>query len=272
MLVAAATNRVFVAAGQPVPKPEIGRLRDDWELRAQDLPSPTVWEEAARRAQDMGIVPTSTLLSANTVADLGDRLHHRLVEPHAQAVGDLVPRLEAAYARLNLDEGDRLRTAKAASGLVDDLLRRPDAPADVLASAPISTTAAALGTSIAQADSVAAELERTNWELLRAAWELAGPWEAEAGALRDRLAAALHADELAVPLVARLREAAAAATDLLAKASKRPTSPPPPPLRPTAFDRAAAQDQLEAIRERLRSEAHLDLTWQFTELDDDGTS
>jgi hypothetical protein len=220
-------------------------------------------------------VPISTLLSANTVADLGSRIRHGLIEPHAQAVRDLVPRLEAAYARLGVEEGDRLRTAKAASELVDDLHRRPDAPADVLAAAAIPTTAAALGTSIAQADSVASELERTNWELLRAAWELAGTWETDAGALRDRLVKALHVDELAVGLVARLREAATAGTDLLARAAQQPSPPlppPPPPRLPTVFDRAAAEAQLEDIRGRLRAEAHLDLTWKFIELDDDGTS
>jgi hypothetical protein len=277
LLVAAATNRVVVAAGQPVPKPELGRLHDDWELRAQDLPLPSVWEEAVRRAQDMGIVPTSSLLSANSVADFGNRLRHGLIEPHAQGVRDVVPRLEAAYSRLGLAEGDRLRTAKAASGLVDDLHRRPDAPADTLAAAAIPTTTAALGTSIAQADGVASELERTNWELLRTAMELAGAWAADATALQDRITEALLADELVVGLVARLREATTAATDLLAKAATQPSSPPPPspspaPHRPAVFDRAAAENELEAIRDRLRAEAHLDLTWQFTDLDDDATS
>src|SRR5205823_4143110 len=122
-----ATDRALVSAGQPVGKPEIGRLRDDWELRAQDLPSPTVWEDALRRAGDMGVLATSTLLSGTAVADLGQRLHDQLVADRTQAVRDLVPRLEAAYAHMVLSrDGDRLRTAKAALLLVEDLRRRPE--------------------------------------------------------------------------------------------------------------------------------------------------
>lgn len=273
LLLAAATDRALVSAGQPVGRPEIGRLRDDWELRAQDLPSPTVWEEALQRAADMGVVATSTLLSATTVADLGQRLHEHLVAEHTQAVRDLVPRLEAAYAHVGLGrEGNRLRTAKAALHLVEDLQRRSEQAADALAAAEVPTTTAALGTSIVQAAAVADELDRMNWELVRSAGALGEPWSGDANALRERLVEALEADELSVPLVTRLRDAVTAATDLLARAATGGSTPPPdkrPPDEQTVtFDRSAAVARLEEIRQRLRAEAHLDLTWQFQELPD----
>jgi hypothetical protein len=273
LCVAAATDRALVSAGQPVGRVEIGKVRDDWELRAQDLPGPPVWEEALRRAIDMGVVPTSSLLSANAVADLGQKLHTELVGDRTQGVRDLVPRLEAAYVRTGVDHAaERLRTAKAAVAFVDDLHRRPDHAADVLAGVDLPTTAAALGTSIAQAAAVADELHRTNWELLHAIADLDERWASEARAITARLAQALAADELAVGLVARLREASAAATDLLARATRQPPPPPaptpPPTPTPERFDRAVAQARLEEIRDRLRKEAHLDLTWQFQELSD----
>ncbi len=281
LLVAAATNRVVVAAGQPIPRPEIGRLREDWELRAQDLPTPAVWQQALQRAQDMGIMPTSTLLSANTVADLGNRIHAELLADRSQDVRDLVPRLEAAHARLEVVEGDRVRTAKASRALLDDLRRRPDAPVQVLAGSEVATTAAALGTSIAQAGPVAAKLEGTNWDLLRSAMELGDPWSGDATALRERLVAALDADELSVPLVSRLRDAEAAATDLLTRAAGAaqptvaagPSTPAVPGPGPASgrFDRATAEAHLEQIRQRLRTEASLDLRWEITELSDDGS-
>lgn len=275
LLVASATNRVIVAGGLAVPKPEIGRLREDWELRAQDLPAPDVWAKALERARHMGVVPISTLLSANTVADLGRRLRDDLVADRAQAVRDLVPRLEAAYARFDIADGDRLRTAKGALSLIEGLRRRPDAAADVLAAASVPTTAAALGTSIGQSPAVDAELHRTNWDLIRHATELAEPWRADAAALRERLASALVADELAVPLVARLQEASRAATDLMARASKAVPAPPPAPApsppEPSSFDRAVAEQRLEEIRRRLRAEANLDLRWEITELDADAS-
>jgi hypothetical protein len=278
LLVAAATNRVVLDGGQPVGKPEIGRVRDEWELRAQELPSPEVWREALRRAADMGVVPTSRLLSATTVADLGQRIHSGIVADRAQAVWDLVPRIEAAYARLGIgDRADRLRTARAAIAFVEELRRRADHAPEVLATCEVPTTAAALGTSIAQASTVAEELQRMNWDLVRHVSELDARWKTDSDALRERLAQGLMADELAVPLVRRLREASAAATDLLARAT-RVAQPPAGPTdgdsigsRPR-FDRTVAEERLLEIRARLRSEARLDLTWQITEWDGDAES
>src|SRR6266540_2890618 len=269
LLVAAATDRALLDGGRPVGKPEIGRVHDDWELRAQELPSPEMWQEALRRAADMGVMATSTFLSANTVADLGERIHSGDVADRAQAVRDLVPRIREAWARLGLgDEGDRLRTAEAASKLVGELHRRPDHASEVLAACEVPTTAAAIGTSIAQARVVADELQRMNWDLIRHIDELDPPWKADADAVRERLAESLAADELAVHLVGRLRDAATAATDLLARAATRPAIPQRPtrmPPSPAGFDRPAAEEQLREIRRRLRAEAHLDLTWQITE-------
>src|SRR6266508_908490 len=276
--VASASNRVLLDAGQPVGKPEIGRVRDEWELRAQELPSPKVWQEALGRAADMGVVPASRLLSATTVADFGQRIDSGIVGDRAQAVRDLVPRIEAAYARMGIgDPGDRLRTAKAAVALIEELRRRPEHAPEMLAACEVPTTTAALGTSIAQASVVAEELRRMNWDLVRAVGELDVRWKADADALRERLAQGLRADELAVPLVRRLREASAAATDLLARATRvippAPSPPPPPPPpRPPKFDRVVAEERLREIRARLRSEARLDLTWQITEWQGDAES
>lgn len=276
LCVAAATNRAVVSSGQPVASVEIGRLREDWELRAQELPTEDVWAAALVRANDMGVVPVSRLRTATAVADLGQRLSDELVGARTQAVRDLVPRLEAAYARLGLAgaTAKRLRTAQAAVAFVDGLRRRPDAPTDVLAAADVPTTAAALGTSIKQAEAVSTELERTMWDLVRAATELGEPWAADATALRDRLAAGLVDDELSIPLVARLKEAARATSDLMQRAARPalgqsggpgPGGGPEPP-GPVTFDRAAAEARLEEIRQRLRAEANLELHWEILEL------
>jgi hypothetical protein len=276
LLVAAATNRALLDSGRPVGNPEISRVNDGWELRAQELPSPEVWQEALRRAADVGVVATSRLRSATTVADLGEQIHSRVVADRDQAVRDLVPRLQAAWARLGMDEqGDRLRTAKAAAVLVGELRRRPDHAPEVLAGCEIPTTAAALGTSIAQARAVADELQRMNWELIRHLDGLDDRWRADVDDVRARLAEGLAADELAVHLVDRLQGAATAATDLLARAATQTATPPPPlppPAEPSRFDRTAAEEQLREIRRRLRAEAHLDLTWQITEWHGDAES
>src|SRR5690606_2810882 len=156
---------------------------------------------------------------------------------------------------------------------------RPERSAEVLAAADVPTTAAALGSSIVQAAAVAEELGRTNWELVRSAIALDGEWASDAQALRARLVEGLERDEVAMPLVARLRQAVVAATDLLTRAATRTdpgsvhttsrgpepvpapqhgTAPPPVPT-PGGIDREAAEAQLRALRERLRAEARLDL-------------
>jgi hypothetical protein len=183
--------------------------------------------------------------------------------------------------------GDRFATARAAVALVEDIRRKPDRAVETLALAEVPTSAAALGTSIVQASDVAVALQTANWDLIRAAIELGG---ADAASIRDRLVEALTTDELALGLVTRLREATTAATQLLAAAAaktgsslaNRPTDGDGQghePERKTGgsgagvltianFDRAAAEQHLAQVRERLRTEALLDLTWQIEELPD----
>lgn len=288
LAVAAASNWALLGSGSPVSKPEVGRLQADWQLVAQDLPSDDTWDTARARAADVGVVAASALRSATTVADLSQRIVNRLVVDGGQAVHDLVPQLEAAAARLQVPiEGDRFATARAGVEFVEALRRQPDRGAEVLAAASVPTSVAALGTSIVQAATVANALQAANWDLIRAATELGGRSQGDAEAIRARLADALTADELAVGLVDRLRDATMAATQLLASAAKADASssggapssdpadggdaavkgdPGSAVLSIRLFDRAEAERHLEQIRERLRAEARLDLTWQIEEL------
>ena len=169
----------------------------------------------------------STLRSATTVADLSLKVVGRLVVDGGQAVRDLMPQIEAAAARLGAAaDGDRVSTARAGVALVEELRRQPERGAEVLAAATVPTSMAALGTSIVQSAEVTSALQEANWDLLRAATELGGAAQADADAIKARLVEALHADELAVGLVGRLRDAASAATQLLARAAKPADQPP----------------------------------------------
>lgn len=277
LLVAAASNRAVLAGGLPVARPEIGKVRDDWELRTQDLPSAELWQEALKRAADMGIVPESRLLAASTVADLAQRIHEGLAAGRPEAARDLVPQLQDAFLRFGLpDDAKRMRTARAGVELLTALHRRPDHAPSVLADLPIPTTAAALGTSIARASSVEPELRRANWELIAAAGELGGEWAGHARRLQEKLKAALADDELSVDLVRALGEATRAATDLMSRAAAAAPAQPvsnTPVAAPTdaealpGFDRTVAEAQLVDLRRRLRA-IGLDLTWRIGELRD----
>jgi hypothetical protein len=291
LAVAAASNWALLSSGSPVTKPELGRLQADWQLAAQDLPSDDAWATARSRGADIGVVAASTLRSATTVADLSQKVVGRLVEDGGQAVRDLVPQIEAAAARLGVvADGDRFSTARAGVALVEALRRQPERAAEVLARATVPTSMAALGTSIVQSAEVTKALQEANWDLLRAATELGDASLADADAIKARLVDALVADELAVGLVGRLRDAVTAATQLLARAAKSgehgsggttqvtlPTGasftgePGTGVLSIGSFDKAEAERHLERVRERLRSEAHLDLTWQIEELPDDAS-
>jgi hypothetical protein len=290
--VAAEANWALLNAGSQVTKPVLGRLQVDWQLVAQDLPSEEVWKQARLRAEAIGVMAISALRSATTVANLSQRIVARLVIDGGQAVRDLVPQLDAAAARLSVSgEGDRFATARAALSLVDALRRQPDRAAEVLVLATVPTSVAALGTSIVQSEAVTSALRDANWDLVKAATELGGPSAADAAAVRGRLADALRADELAVGLVARLRDAIAASTQVLARAAapvddaalgSSPTfvaAAPTPWATSTlgsasgalgsgSFGRAEAEARLSEIRARLRAEARLELTWQIEELPD----
>lgn len=281
MCFAAATNRSFVEAGRPVSRPEIGRLGPDWELRAEDLPNEDVWDAALRRAEEVGIVPASSLRSAVSVADLNDRILNELISNRA----DPVRALPAALVRLNavvaLDpDSARLVTARSAVSLVDELNRRRDQAVVVFAEHPEPPNAAVLGTSIKQAVAVVAELERFNVELVRSAIGLGGVHAMEAADIGRRFVEAVEADELTIGLVDRLRSIQSSATSLLARVASEaqasvPPVPPvetPPPVGPTPSPalplndertaaRLRAEEQLAAIRGRLKAEANLALEW-----------
>jgi hypothetical protein len=228
LAVAAATNRVLVDGGRPVPTPEIGQLRPDWELVARDLPDQLTWERALQRAGDMGVVPVSRLRSVTAVVDLTGRLQD-LGTRTIDGAGSLIRELDAARNRLGLDRGtERSRTAQAALDLVTTLARRPEQAIVALAGAEVPTTVAAIGTSLEQAAPVAAALGATNWDLLDTAFTLPEPYAADAVALRTRLVDAVGVDELTVALASRLADATRAATDLVGRAARRPSPPPPP--------------------------------------------
>jgi len=289
--VAAATDRTLFEAGRPVTVPDIGRLHNDWELRAQELPALDVWDEAVRRATDMGVVLASRLRTATAVVDLTDRIHRDIVGDRAAAVRELPAVLRPIAELVGVaDDCLRWRTAGAAVALIDELTRRPEHAVAVLAAREIPTNASALGTSIAQARDLAQELQSVNQPLLERAMALGGAHETAARSLRERLAEALAADELTIALVPRLRDAERAATDLLGQAAAAPISPvpptastgialtpPAPPVDPgLSLDerRRIARDnvgrQLEDIRARLRADARLDLRWELIEFEADG--
>ncbi|MFV0309062.1 MAG: phage resistance protein [Desertimonas sp.] len=278
LAVCAATDRTLVDAGRVVTSPDVAKLRDDWEIRAQELPDETTWRTALVRAKDMGVVPASELRSATAVADLREKIQTQIVGDRTAAVRELPRTLELLREIIDLPaDAPRARTADAAVTLVDRLNRHPDRAIEVLAELDIRTTAAALGTSVKQASRVAEGIRSLNVKLIQSAMALGGASAESARRLRERLTSASHDDELTTALVERLGEAQEAATDLLARAATpepppRPAAPPDPTADPATRRRqvrATAESELAALAERLRDVA-LELTWSIEEGTDGG--
>ncbi|MGH3263081.1 MAG: hypothetical protein ACRDNS_13910, partial [Trebonia sp.] len=222
LAVAAQLNWAVRNAGAPVTRPEIGRLAGDWQLTPQDLPSADAWAEARSRAQDVGIVAAATLRSATSVADLGQRLVAELTSD-VQAVRDLVPRLDAAAARLGIGtDGPRFATAKAAVSLVEALRRDPDRAVETLATATMPSSMSALGTSIRQAAAVVRKLDDLNWNLVKTAIELPGEGATAGRIIREGLIEAMQAEELAIGLASRLDAAERVSTEAVTHAAVQP--------------------------------------------------
>lgn len=266
LAVCAATDRTLVENGRVVAQPDLARLRDELEIRAQELPSEQDWQTALQRAADMGVVPASQLRTAASVADLIRRIHAEIVADRADAARDLLPKLRLLQSIVPVDDdSDRVRTANAAIKLVDELHRRPDQAVEVLAGLDVPTSAASIGTSIAQSPSIVRALQDVNLELLRLGTGHSGVYEAEAGQIRDALAAAVAAEERTVQLSAALAQAEQASTDLLAKLTKVPPAPAPP-----TDDRAALRQAGAALTDVANQLGERGFTLKWTIVGPDG--
>lgn len=296
---AAATDHVVMDGTRPVPNLDIGRLQPEWQLIAEDPPAEDVWERAVARARDMGIVPSSLLRSGAAAADLNARIVNDLIADRADAVRTLVGALASLGQNLAVaDDGPRLRTARAAAQLCDDIARAPEDAVEALAALDIPSSAAAIGTSIKQAPSLCDGIARANTALLKSAIEFRGEHQADAQRIGQRLREAVVEDELTIGLLNRLAEAENAATDLLARIAAQADrseneagtetgavgdapgstgSEPgddPAPQVPVGSEteqsdaaqlRTEAEAQLEAMRARLAAQANLRLSWSISE-------
>ena len=100
--------------------PEPGSLTPVMELRTQELPSAGDWETARTVAGAMLGITAGAYLTAPAVADFVGQVATKAAELSKTAPG-LVGAIEAAYRRLAIAEGSRLRTAKACSALMQQL-------------------------------------------------------------------------------------------------------------------------------------------------------
>src|SRR5690606_27102197 len=114
-------------------------------------------------------------------------------------------------------------------------------------------------------------LDGASWELFDAVGRLADDRAAAGRNIRTRVAEALEADELAVPLVNALKAIAADAVKLLS-ATPTPQPPPSPPVEPlpagwrkvASGERVPAADAITQIRDVVEAQNNEGLVVSWT--------
>jgi hypothetical protein len=144
--------------------------------------------------------------------------------------------LEAAYSRVDVTDGARLKTARSAAELVQqlrlltgvELVRR-------VAGADLDGTPTAAGKSLSSAASVASALDGFHWERLRPltqAMRSEGTAADQAADVVNRLRAALESDEIVTPIGRALGDTDGAIFSWLANHLPPAVTPPVGPIEP----------------------------------------
>lgn len=228
LLFAAQTNRSFFLDGAPYKKPTLADLPDQLELREQALPNEKDWESAVQRAESIFGESSSRLRNASNVANLSTSVH-KCAKESLPACQRYSQRLQARLETFGLQPSDtaRMQTAAATMQLVERISSgQPDEVIAVLASAPVATTAEAMGECFNKAGSLGAALEETSWELFEAIRKLTDERQQEAEHICAEIVRALQSDEHAKPLEPDLRAARSGAIRLLTESHSGDDAPP----------------------------------------------
>lgn len=276
---AQATNHTFREHGGPAAA-SVDRLDDGWEVVSRPLPLTGVWDEACNRIGSVfGARPSTRQLSAFAVEKAGLMLAKAAAELGPAARG-LVRHVARLGAELGIAESDnlRLRTARAADGLLDALEGAADdlARVEALAAANLVPSSLALGRSITSAADVSNRIEAAQWSILTPA--LGRP---DGAHLHAELVAAFADDEFVTALGPVLASVEKRAVDLLVG----PRAPAPAPLpsppgtgagRWDGSGMAAARAQLDELAAKVERGTVVDgsisvsITWTESAADEPG--
>jgi hypothetical protein len=270
LIYAAQSNRSFRDAFGPA-DPAIGKLRDEWKLEPQELPSQGIWDEACKRTSQLFGKPGSQLCSATNLdklaAEVLTEVDTRRVRVH-QLLDKLRPVVPAG--------ADRVKTATACVRLIDKLDSKLK-PIDVIKriyGAEIVTSLPAMARAMSTASAVVTALDHVTWALFE------GLKSVPAGIpILAKLDEGLLNDEHVIPLADRLRECSGDAARLLHDLAPVPP-PPPTPVPATAPPRAGKRtiskfkkqsatltDTLSELRRvaEAHPSAEIDIEWEIRE-------
>jgi hypothetical protein len=189
--------------------PDPGSLAPSMELRTQELPSPDDWEAARTIAGAMFGITGAAYLTAPAVADFVGQVTAQ-ARDLAQTAPDLVTALERVYQGLGIEDGDRLRTARATAALVQRLRHLTGVKlVQAVASPDLGpATATAAGKSLSSAAAVTDAVSRFPWQRLdrlRQAMNAEGDRAASAAVVVNGVRDALERDEIVSSVAPALR-------------------------------------------------------------------
>jgi hypothetical protein len=247
-------------------------LKDDFELRAVNLPSEADWKEAGDRAAKIFGLVAPQVLNASNAARFSDDIKAKSNE-YRVACNQYRKSLQDRLTDwpVELRSARRMKTANAVVALVEALAAASDVKVfEVISRVEIATSAEAMGGSFRKAKDLQESLSKTKWELFDAIRQIADERVDAARAILDGVGDTLENDELAVGLQGRLARAEDDAIKLLTPPRKAT-----PPRKPggdgveidrgqsSDLDLAAARSTFKDIERKLEGEksSRLDLSW-----------
>lgn len=230
MVFAAQTNRSFSLHGGPF-NASIDNLNDDLELQEQSLPTQAEWDVAIKRGATIFGVTSSPLMNATNLAKFVADVKTVAVQVTAscdelvESLSKLLPTLSGGAAAT-----PRYRTAQATKFLVDAVKQLTGSEVvRAIVNADITSSEAAMGTSLKKAADLVGTLSQVKWQLLEAINRLQDHRAAAAKLIWDYLKESFQNDEYAVPLGPVLIQVENRATSLLTEVPLAPPIAPPQP-------------------------------------------
>ena len=229
---AAQTNRSFYLHGTPI-TPALEKLENELELREEKLPANPAWKAALERAAHIFGFAASPLLNAGNLARFCADLRERACSASA-GVDTLIKQLRSIPLEFiggAATNSPRLNSAIEAAGLLKLIGQHEGSTlVEQFGGFALTSTPAAIGTSISSAGDVSSALQGMSWDILDGLHSATGDHAATAAKIFQNVSEFISNDEHVSPLQSRLLDAQKGAVSLLKAMATRPA---PPVIAPT---------------------------------------
>lgn len=231
-------------------QPTLKDVPSDCELREQKLPDESQWNLAVQRAASIFNISVSSLRKVSNVAELESKVVSQ-ARVSCMICQNYVQSLQERLNQFGLNtDSDRMKTASATLGLVEQICSGMEDAISNLTGAEIATSEAAMGTCLSKAASLSASLEGTNWEIFEAIGTLPDEHKVAAREIHSTVAQALCSDEHVIPLAQELKIAQSKALRLITELTK-PATPAPKPSEPERIPKQGKQVVSQGVQENL---------------------